>query len=782
MNRLFCISTILIFSVANVFSQTLSKKEQQRLLSFCQLYSTVKYYYPSPNLQDFPWDAFAYRGYQLTKNAKTDKEFVQKIDSLFKVIAPGVQISNKRFDLALPTPKDTALYPIRAFWQHQGGLNVGRPFYSSASTLNYIYKKPVNEYSISYTLPSKNLLGKTLRISLWAKVEGREDSVRVLNFKFANRKTRENTFIPIKAAGSEWKCYEKEFRHIGEDAFPLDIVYLFNPKRGIVYVDNLKLEVKNDEKWEEIAIPNSDFENYSFLGKLNSWDIMYIYGALACADSINALNGKYCLKLPAVQDSLLYPPVPINKPYTVLLPSGYKAYVPLQLYADEETVFPLINIRAIGNLGRELQKDSLTVNQSFIAYALQTWAALYQDYSYRDTGFENKINRLLFQTIERLETDKTTFPSTILSHNFLLWINDPHLRLEGELPKRDIASMNKISLPVKMPDAIILTEKQCVVNNVADSIINLQAGDVLLKINNIDIDSLLQVYRTSNISRYIQKRELLSLMTAYGKPEIKVKFLRNEAVVNAVFTTDSQKKGSIIKIQEERKYQTVQDSLKKTNDVFYLNAMYPPDKIFNRSLVNNTEKIINQSHAADSLITELNHYTALILDVRGRPDNSTMLYYFYECMGVDLNRNSDVLKTAFSPVAQFHRDTLDFTLLYTRGDILIHVPVYVLIDENTISASERILLNLKESGKATFIGSNTTGAAGFVCRTQIADNIRLVYTTGQIVGLDNNPMSFQGIGIPPDIYVYPTPQGIAEGRDEVLEKAVEIALKNAEKK
>jgi C-terminal processing protease CtpA/Prc len=37
-------------------------------------------------------------------------------------------------------------------------------------------------------------------------------------------------------------------------------------------------------------------------------------------------------------------------------------------------------------------------------------------------------------------------------------------------------------------------------------------------------------------------------------------------------------------------------------------------------------------------------------------------------------------------------------------------------------------------------------------------------------------MSYQGTGIAPDIYVYPTPQGIAEGRDEVLEKAIEVAL------
>ena len=150
-------------------------------------------------------------------------------------------------------------------------------------------------------------------------------------------------------------------------------------------------------------------------------------------------------------------------------------------------------------------------------------------------------------------------------------------------------------------------------------------------------------------------------------------------------------------------------------------------------------------------------------------------------MGIDLNRNSDVIKTAFYPVAQFKYDTLGFTRLINREDIQIHVPIYVLIDENTISAPERALLGLKETKRAIFIGSNTAGAAGPVCKTNIANNIRLTYTSGKIVGLDDNPMSYQGTGIAPDIYVYPTPEGIAQRRDEVLEKAIEIALKNMEK-
>jgi C-terminal processing protease CtpA/Prc len=151
-------------------------------------------------------------------------------------------------------------------------------------------------------------------------------------------------------------------------------------------------------------------------------------------------------------------------------------------------------------------------------------------------------------------------------------------------------------------------------------------------------------------------------------------------------------------------------------------------------------------------------------------------------MKVQLLRNGKTVDVVFSTDTRQKGWEIADREKNERRNMLIHVPVYILIGNNTISAPERSLLNLKASGKVTFIGSNSAGAAGPVCKTKITDKITLVYTTGQIVGLNNNFMSYQGTGIAPDIYVYPTAQGISEGRDEVLEKAIEIALKNVREK
>jgi hypothetical protein len=467
--------------VTTVFSQPLSQDTEQRLLSFCKLYSTVKYYYPDPNLQDFPWDAFAYQGYEIAATSKNDKEFIKRIDSIFRMIAPGVQISKKEFNIAHITPKDTSLYPERAFWQHRGGLNVEHASFSNASTLNYIYKKPVDIYVMDQKIAAKpkGLLGKKLRFSLSAKIEGSNDSVTVFSFNTTNisRPRAKMAGITIKVAGNEWKRYTVEMEH--PDSIIFSDLTIYHPQKGTVYLDDLKLERFENKNWEEIEIRNADFESYSSLGHLGGWKGMYVFGSLVIADSINAIEGKYCLKLPAVQDKLFYLPIPIDKPHIVLLQKGYKAYIPLQLYADENTVFPASNKQTVKNIITKLQQNTLTIKQLTIACAIQTWAALYHDYSYREDDFENKINRLLLQTIYKLNTAaKAADFYTILVNEFLLWINDPHLHLEGN--KSLTATRTKTAnIPVRLPDPICLTETQCVVTNVLDSVTNLKIGDVI---------------------------------------------------------------------------------------------------------------------------------------------------------------------------------------------------------------------------------------------------------------------------------------------------------------
>jgi C-terminal processing protease CtpA/Prc len=101
---------------------------------------------------------------------------------------------------------------------------------------------------------------------------------------------------------------------------------------------------------------------------------------------------------------------------------------------------------------------------------------------------------------------------------------------------------------------------------------------------------------------------------------------------------------------------------------------------------------------------------------------------------------------------------------YYKGNVI------VLVDENTQSQAETTTMMFKQHPKAKIIGSNTSGANGDVIMFKIADldtrftGLGAYYPDGR---------ETQRIGIIPDILVKPSIEGFKNGKDEVLEKALE---------
>ncbi len=96
--------------------------------------------------------------------------------------------------------------------------------------------------------------------------------------------------------------------------------------------------------------------------------------------------------------------------------------------------------------------------------------------------------------------------------------------------------------------------------------------------------------------------------------------------------------------------------------------------------------------------------------------------------------------------------------------------VIVLINEFTQSHGEFTCMALKASGKAIFIGSNTSGADGNTSTITFPGG----YTTA-ISGVGvyyPDESETQRVGIAPDVWIYPTANGIQQNKDEVLERAL----------
>ena len=76
----------------------------------------------------------------------------------------------------------------------------------------------------------------------------------------------------------------------------------------------------------------------------------------------------------------------------------------------------------------------------------------------------------------------------------------------------------------------------------------------------------------------------------------------------------------------------------------------------------------------------------------------------------------------------------------------------------------------------TFIGAPTAGANGNVTTAVLPGNVAVRFTGMEIKYPDGRQL--QRRGVQPDLEVLPTIQGIAVGRDEVLDRAVQ-SLKGA---
>jgi C-terminal processing protease CtpA/Prc len=96
--------------------------------------------------------------------------------------------------------------------------------------------------------------------------------------------------------------------------------------------------------------------------------------------------------------------------------------------------------------------------------------------------------------------------------------------------------------------------------------------------------------------------------------------------------------------------------------------------------------------------------------------------------------------------------------------------VVILVNEITQSQAETTVMMLKQHPKAKVIGGYTSGANGDVISFNIAGlktcftGLGAYYTDGR---------ETQRIGIIPDIIVRPTVKGIQQGKDEILERALE---------
>jgi len=176
----------------------------------------------------------------------------------------------------------------------------------------------------------------------------------------------------------------------------------------------------------------------------------------------------------------------------------------------------------------------------------------------------------------------------------------------------------------------------------------------------------------------------------------------------------------------------------------------------------------------DSMFNDFKNLDAIILDDRSYPHETvwTLVNYLTD-KAVTSAKGTTMIADTPDPLTATMQDQL-WQIPVTPNPLQFKGKIIILVNETTQSQAEYSCMVLQAAyKKVTIIGSQTAGADGDVTGISIPGGIQTAFSGHGIHYPDGRPT--QGIGIVPDIKFSPTIKGIKEGRDEVLEKAIEFA-------
>ncbi|NKI28322.1 peptidase S41 [Arenibacter sp. 6A1] len=308
-----------------------------------------------------------------------------------------------------------------------------------------------------------------------------------------------------------------------------------------------------------------------------------------------------------------------------------------------------------------------------------------------------------------------------------------------------------------MPQKIELVEDKAVVteyyNEKLAKPFDLRIGDVITKLDNKTLDELLlekeKYISGSNISK---KKQKASYTIFRGSNDsVRVEYIREGKRLNTMikrFPLDNLN----YNWAEERK------GIKETYKIFDGNIGYVN---LGRLTIKEVPKVMK---ALESM-------KAIIFDIRNYPQAT-----LFSISNYITSNKSDFYKLLLPNLDYPGQFIWGHTGKAGNNKLKYTGTVVLLVSEKTQSHAEFTTMCLQTGDNVTTIGSQTAGADGNISRFDTVGGFKTQMSGLGIFYPDGTET--QRVGIRIDIEVKPTIDGIKQGRDEVLEKAMEFIKQN----
>lgn len=367
------------------------------------------------------------------------------------------------------------------------------------------------------------------------------------------------------------------------------------------------------------------------------------------------------------------------------------------------------------------------------------WNIIQYYYPYR-TVMEEDWNAVLNEFIPKFIecNDEISYKLTV--SELTTRIHDSHVAVFDDNEVLFNYWGNKM-VPIKFD----LVEDKIIITNISEegkNDSNIQIGDVVLKINDKDIYEVIK-----EKSKYIS-------------------FSNEKAIVNGLEGFLFRTSDDSLTLTLERDGKELKEKVKCYNNI----AGFKKDS---HELLEGNIGYINpgalEKGEIDKIIDKFNNTEGMIIDLRNYP--SEVITYILGNYIVDKKVNFVKLTIAnrsvpgefiFTEDAEVGNDNVN----YYKGKVII------IINEGTQSQGEFAAMSFRNAPNAKVMGNNSIGADGELVLFNLPGGITTSMTGMGVYNPDKSET--QRVGVAPDIYMKPTIQGIREGRDELLEKAVEL--------
>jgi C-terminal processing protease CtpA/Prc len=721
-------------------------QEVENLRAFAKLYGYVRFFHPSDQASRIDWDRFAVLGASRVCAVSERDQLRQTLEELFCPIAPAVQIYDSAGDPPEPVdlvPLDTSGLEVVA-WQHRGvDLGPRTPYVSIRTNRAIAAPAPGPGFgTVTRGVDAAELRGREIRMRAAVKAEVDGPNGRGQLWLRVDRADRQRGFFDSMqdrpVTSPEWATYEI----LGEVADDAERVYFgcFLSGVGKVWVDEITLWTRDPGgDWETLEISNPGFESGDEAVGWSTASPGYEYEV----DAGEAYRENRSLRIQELrkpQPASLFEKVPeVGEAVIKDLGGGLAARVPLALFSDANGTLggqappldPLLTELDALDI-EQMDSSDLGLRLGGVVIAWNVFQHFYPYFDLVSADWDVVLTESLIDALD--DADRKEYLNTL--RRMVARLEDGHGRVFHPAETQDRA------FP---PFTVDWIEDRVVVTRVSAAGA-VQPGGIVLALDGRPVNEVVE-----------EMERLIS-----GSPQWKRARCMSEFGVGD--------NTSEIRLTVDRLGESFEVSLVRDLERPSLNRQGPTIEELDDGVL---YVDLTRAQMADIFprIDAMASAPGIVVDLRGYPRGTHPVL---------THLTDEPLQSAHWMVPQIVYPDRENLVGYDRSGRWKMEPrqpiftggIVFLINGRAISYAESFMGIVEAYRPGEIVGKPTAGTNGNVNPFTLPGGFRVTWTGMRVEKHDGS--QHQLIGILPTVPVARTIEGVREGRDELLERALEI--------